>query len=338
MTATDEVVVGTVTATGLLPLANLAIDSELMHMVRASGLDEEWAKELAEVLRPEPGKESLPEDQLPQLDPISVVDLHGNKRVVAHGFHRVRAYVLAKRTLIPAIVTYGDEEHLITTALQGNIKNGKKWPVAERKLALRVLFADERYNTKPFAWYGERTGLHPTTVSNEWRDLYPGMTERTVIGADGVAQVHKIGTGAKKATAPTPIAEGELDALYESSESTGITAPVVVSPTNGSAPIPVAQTTKVVPTPVAMNGHAPKAIGNGSAPSAHDMGSQYVQVRRPPVIHPTQALTSFTLYYQLADGTQVELDMQALESNQYPSTLPGAVRQALLLILTGGNV
>lgn len=335
---TEPATNGTAGTSGLVPLDSFTVDDALMRTVRPGGVDEDHAKALASLLVRKDGEEGLPEEQLRQLRPISLVDLIDPEtgeaaaaRQVAHGFHRRRAYELAGRTLIPATVTAGDGEHLLTVALKGNGDLIKAWTLAERRLACHNLMAMERYHRKPWAWYAEMTGLSEPTIKNEWLGQY-GEGEREVEGADGKVYVYTV-TAPKKAKAgPAPIQADEVAGLYGGDEPIALPPQAITAPSSA----PVAQTMRVgAAAPQAYangngNGHAPVAIGGGysvtvAPKAAGSFDSAYVQIRRPTVVNPTQAIEEFQVTAKTADGTWYEWDGQG-----DPPTVPGSVRSLLI--------
>jgi len=298
-------------------LTALVVDQALMQRVRSGGLDLANVADLATKLAPREGEPDR------QLDPIEVVEFAG-KLLVAHGFHRVAAYAKAGRTHIPAIVTDGDEEHLLTVAGRGNQKNGKPWPISERRLFCRSLMGEAQYQDRPWGWYEDMAGLSDSDVKAEWLALY-GPGPRNVKGADGKTYTFMV--AAPKPKVAAPILEAEVEDLHQSGivdvpvPLAAPTAPPVAQHQKASAPQPYGGNGNVKPAPINMGNygvvhHAPVAVANDP---------NYVKIKRPLIVSEAQAVTEFTVYTRTADGEVYEWDGKG-----EPPAVPGSIKSLLI--------
>ena len=330
MTATSQSANGVEVYRGFMDLSALVVDEDLARAIRPGGVDETHAQALANKLARGDGQETLAEDQLYHLTPINVVTLFGSDDpIVAHGFHRRRAYELAGRAMIPVVVTEGDADHLLKVAATGNGEIIKAWSTAERRLFCRNLMGQEKYRRKPWGWYEEMTGLWTAAVRDEWLNAY-GAGPREVEGEDGVIYTFDVQPPKKKA-ALAPVQEDEVAGL--SGGATPIALPQMVAPMAA----PVAQTMKAgAPTTNGNGYHTPaplSAYGVAGAPKAvGGFDPDVVTFRRPAAVHPTQAVEEFSTTIRLADGTWYEWD-----GSGTPPAVPASVRSVLIRWLEEGQ-
>lgn len=150
----------------LIPLDELIVRPELQ--MRANGLDEDHAKDIAEFLKVKSH----------QTERIKVFAVEGD-RYIFDGFHRYRGYVLAGRKNVPALLWSGTWEQAIEAAAKANHDKfhlALKRTAADRSRAAKMLLGvHPEWTDRKVA---QEIGVSPTTVGEL----------RAALEAEGVEQ------------------------------------------------------------------------------------------------------------------------------------------------------
>lgn len=173
------------------------IRSDQTFQVRLNGTDEEYAQDLAELVKA--GKKKLP-----RIKVMRVTDDRASGDFVFDGMHTHKAYKLAGKKVIPVVLYTGDMDDLEQAAAQSNREHeaaGLKLSRADKRRA--VLMLAHRYKDKPahaqlsHLQIAKEIGVSHTFVNNvdpygrakkkaEKPDLTDPESEELEVGAEEV--------------------------------------------------------------------------------------------------------------------------------------------------------
>lgn len=171
------------------------IRSDKTFQVRLNGTDEEYAQDLAELVKA--GKKKLP-----RIKVMRVTDDRASGDFVFDGMHTHKAYKLAGKKVIPVVLYTGDMDDLQQAAAQSNREHedaGLKLSRADKRRA--VLMLAHRYKDKPahaqlsHLQIAKEIGVSHTFVNNV--DPYGRAKAKKADPRDTESEDEQAGTGAE---------------------------------------------------------------------------------------------------------------------------------------------
>jgi hypothetical protein len=316
-----------------LSVISVATTYQTRHRGGSAGLDDNHVTNLAE---------SLIDDVRAQLAPVwlrrHTDEATGEVTLdLIAGFHRKAAYVVAKRAFIPAIVHDVSHVKAFELAALSNALDQLVWTRAERILTVRDMLADEEMGMWGFDRIAEIVKIRSSLVADQWASMNPGVTEREVLGRDGVRYTVKV---KQKAETLPPVdmsfidegSDGELSGMASAggslpiAQNMSIAAPSANFANGGmgggrmGAPIGSGQTSSGGMSRPA----GPPQIMPSQVPG---MGGGQIVLSMPRKPHPSQSLVELNITYVLASDEEGQL---VSDGNTDPRPMPAAVRLELI--------